>query len=159
MPTDLQGWHPGELAMQSRVNFVEDVVTGYTMIESGMRDQHRIFHSNQLHFVPLTTLDKNGRPWSSLVAGTSGQPGFISCPSATEMLMELKVWRGDPILENLESSKGRWGGRTLVAGVGVEFPTRRRNKFAGWVKDFERRGDDGVFLRLQVNQAIGYATT
>lgn len=155
MPTDLNGWHPGERGIQSRLNFADVVAMNYTWIENGMPDQHRNFHSHNLHFVPLTTLDAHGRPWSSLVAGSSGETGFISSPSDSELEMTLQLWAGDPILHNLESPTKRQDKR-LIAGLGIEFATRRRNKFAGWVTNINRLGVNALQLRLHVNQAIGF---
>lgn len=44
----------------------------------------------------------------------------------------------------------------LIAGIGVEFPTRRRNKFAGVISKLSRREDHNVEMVLLVNEAIGY---
>lgn len=63
--------------------------------------------------------------------------------------MLADVWEGDPIRESLHD-----GG--LVAGVGVELTTRRRNKFAGKVEMSawdERRGRVG--MEIGINEAIG----
>lgn len=153
MPTDLKGWHRGERLVHSRLNYSGTMATAYTWIENGLSEQHRLFHTTRLPFVPITTLDAEGRPWSSLVAGASGQPGFISSPSDSELDMVLTTWRGDPLLENLKSFGKK--SKTLVAGLGIEFPTRRRNKFAGWITRVDET-DAQVHLRVKVNQAIGY---
>ncbi|TDL22199.1 hypothetical protein BD410DRAFT_788922 [Rickenella mellea] len=153
MPTDLKGWHRGERTIQEKLNYAGVMATAYTWIENGLPDEHRMFHTTRLPFVPVTTLDADGRPWSSLVAGESGKPGFITSPNDTELDMNLKVWQDDPIVKNLESF-GKIP-KTLIAGLGIEFSTRRRNKFAGWVTRKDNSQVGHMRLRVNVNQAIG----
>ena len=47
------------------------------------------------------------------------------------------------------------GKKLLAAGIGIEFSTRRRNKFAGYIRDIHKKGDS-YHLEMIVNQAIGY---
>lgn len=47
-----------------------------------------------------------------------------------------------------------------MAGLGIEFSTRRRNKFAGFIRDVSpeqsKEGLDYV-VEMEVNEAVGYA--
>ncbi len=65
--------------------------------------------------------------------------------------MNVRVWEGDPFKENVESFRD---GKMLMAGIGIEFSTRRRNKFAGHVFELRQIGDT-YQLKMVVNQAIG----
>ncbi|CAE6476846.1 unnamed protein product [Rhizoctonia solani] len=144
--TALLGWHPGESAMHTQLNTTQAVQFGYTAVRDHLPLQHRTFHSSNLSFLPLTTLDSSGRPWVSLVT-KNGNPGFVESPSEVELVVDVDVWDGDPIRGNL--GKGR-----LIAGVGVEWTTRRRNKFAGVVRDVTWDGAS-VKLDLGVTQTLG----
>ena len=146
----VQGWHRGEILIHERLGFASDMLNNYTWIKAEMPDQHREFHSTRLPFIPVTTLDDRNRPWSSIFAGRTGEPGFVTSPGSQRLDMEIKVWEGDPFLENSKL----YNGHMLVAGIGIEFSTRRRNKFAGHVFEMEQEND--VFrMKMVVNEAIG----
>ncbi len=153
MSIALNGWHPGERSIQERLNFAGPMAMAYTWIDSSMPEQHRTFHTRNLPFVPITTLDSDGRPWSSIAAGRSGLPGFISSPNETELDVELKLWPGDPMVDSLDAFDGSRG--VLAAGIGIEFSTRRRNKFAGSIFDVRHMDRYTKRLKIRVNQAIG----
>ena len=97
--------------------------------------------------------DAEGRPWSCMFAGASGKPGFVSSPNWVRLDMEVHVWDGDPFKENVNEFSQEGG--MLAAGIGIEFSTRRRNKFAGHISEIRKRGDT-YRLKMMVNQAIGY---
>lgn len=149
----LSGWHPGEIAVQKELGFEQamDMAQGWWWVEDEMPPQHRLFHSTRLPFVPLTTIDAHGRPWSSLVGAADGHLGFIKSPSENELQMTLDIWDGDPIVDNIRSQSGK---DILTAGLGIEFPTRRRNKFAGSIQRYNWK-DGKLKLSLEVNQALG----
>ncbi|KAG8718536.1 hypothetical protein FRC09_012524 [Ceratobasidium sp. 395] len=154
--TALHGWHRGETALQTLLNLKDQVQFDYTLVRDHMPDQHRIFHTSNIAFVPITTLDSAGRPWVSLLSSTSGTTGFITGPSEVELKIEADVWEGDPILRNLNGDfkVGFLDDGPLLAGLGIEWASRRRNKFAGKfykVKLSEKR----LSLGLQVTQTIG----
>ncbi|KAH7320441.1 hypothetical protein B0J17DRAFT_621531 [Rhizoctonia solani] len=145
--TALLGWHPGELALQSKLNHTQAVQFSYTLVRDHLPAQHRTFHTSNIAFLPLTTLDSSGRPWVSLVSSKNGRPGFVQSPSEIELVVKADIWDGDPIKGNLNK-----GG--LVAGVGVEWATRRRNKIAGVVRSVEWDGSE-VKLDMKVTQTLG----
>lgn len=63
------------------------------------------------------------------------------------------MWPGEPLLDTAMTF---WNGdkEMLVAGIGIEFPTRRRNKFAGKVTRLETRNET-LSMDFTVNEAIG----
>lgn len=156
MSVALNGWHAGERSIHSRLNYTGPMAMAYTWIQDSMPEQHRVFHSKNLPFVPLTTLDNDGRPWSCIAAGKDGKPGFISSPNESELDLDVKSWPGDPLLDNLDQIPSH--GKALIAGIGIEFSTRRRNKFAGSVFEVQKTGYLSRRIRLRVNQAIGYVS-
>lgn len=151
MSHGLAGWHRGERAIQQKIGVDGPMRQAYTWIDAEMPEQHREFHTTRLPFLPVTTLDESGRPWTSILAGPTGELGFITSPSYTELRMNIKVWDGDPFFENTKSFGKK---KVLIAGIGIELSTRRRNKLAGHITNLERNGDTAQ-VELVVYQAIG----
>lgn len=114
--------------------------------------EHQLFHSTRLPFVSVTAVDDLGRPWSSIFAGSNGQSGFIRSPTYDKLIMDVHLWEGDPFIENAKLFGSK---RMLAAGIGIEFSTRRRNKFAGHISKLDDKGDTIFHLEFEVNQAIG----
>jgi predicted pyridoxine 5'-phosphate oxidase superfamily flavin-nucleotide-binding protein len=159
MPTDLRGWHAGERLMQGKLNFGGEISMSWTMISSGMDAQHQEFHSTRLPFIPITTLDEVGRPWGSIFAGPGGETGFVKSPDHYTLVMDIDLWDGDPFMRNHKLWKrGQDQKKTLLAGIGIEFPTRRRNKFAGWITDIVVAQGRRFKIGVNVNQALGYVS-
>ncbi|PBK81090.1 hypothetical protein ARMGADRAFT_1091639 [Armillaria gallica] len=149
----LYGWHPGERAIRQKVGYDKDHSLNwlYTSVEGDLPPDHGAFYATRLPFLPITTMDSSGRPWGSILAGPDGEPGFISSPKYTTLSFNVKVWDGDPFVSNVGESRED---EMLMAGIGVEFSTRRRNKFAG--KITKRMGNrDGYHFEVHVNEAIG----
>lgn len=146
----LAGWHPGEVAIQQKLGFdhAMNINRGYLWVSDYMPPEHRIFHNKKVAFVPVTTLDLTGRPWGSLLSNGAGIPGFITSPDDTKLVLDVDVIEGDPIVQNVI------GGQNLIAGLGIEFSTRRRNKFAGRIKAAENF-NSSMKLTLDVTQALG----
>ena len=153
----LAGWHPGEDSIHRRVGVQDFVVQAYTLIDGEMPEQHRTFHTTRLPFIPITTLDNEGRPWTSIAAGASGELGFATSPHYTKLLMNTRLIHGDPLEENVKlfgSGNGNGREKMLIAGIGIEFSTRRRNKFAGHVTAVLQDGEK-LAIELEVTQASG----
>ncbi|KAG8736350.1 hypothetical protein FRC10_009411 [Ceratobasidium sp. 414] len=151
----LHGWHRGEAALQAALNLTEHVQFHYTGVRDHMPNQHRVFHTSNIAFVPITTLDSSGRPWVSLLSSKSGTTGFITGPSEVQLNIEADVWEGDPITRNLKDFKLNFlDDGPLLAGLGIEWASRRRNKFAG--KFFEAKlVEKRLSLGLRVTQTLG----
>lgn len=160
----LKGWHPGEAELQQKLGFADAIRDNWTFIKNAMSEEHRSFHTSNLHFIPVSTLDDRGRPWGSLLAGEDGSVGFATSPDETTLIVDAAVWPGDPALTTIMafSDDQRLHGmsapeRFLVAGIGVEHATRRRNKFAGRLRGIQKNADlRGKFrLEFEVDQALG----
>ncbi|KAJ5387001.1 hypothetical protein N7509_009542 [Penicillium cosmopolitanum] len=139
MAVALHGWHPGEVAIQRHLGFADAVSDSWPIVARSMPDQHRLFHTSNLNFIPVTTIDKHGRPWASIMAGPGGEIGFVTSPSRQTLSIVARLWDGDPILETVAAWMKDSGiyetDSHLIAGLGIEFSTRRRNKFAGRIDD------------------------
>ena len=146
------GWHPGEQAVQKFMSLPERVSAG--AIVNRLPDQHRIFHSTRLHYVPITTLDDQGRPWASILCSAVGMPGFITSPTHSSLCIHARVWPGDPISTTLRHVDDQVDA-PFASGLGLEPSTRRRNKFSGRVSHVRFDGSD-LTLELSVSHALGY---
>lgn len=146
----LRGWHPGEQAVQAIIHLPERVAI--TAIVDRLPEQHRIFHTTRLHFLPVTTLDQQGRPWASILCSNDGTPGFISSPTDALLMVKARLWPGDPIIQNC--SVQLHDRKPLFSGIGLEVSTRRRNKFAGRISSVTFRDLD-VEFSFAVTQALG----
>lgn len=113
--------------------FARRVVRGY------LPDQHREFYS-QLPFVLLGTVDDDGLPWASLVAGRSG---FISSRREKTLTIGAKPMLGDPLNETLKAGAD-------VGLLGIQLETRRRNRLTGRIDAVH---DDG--FSIEVRQTFG----
>jgi hypothetical protein len=149
--TDL---HRGEQKVLSKTGYDKVPSELFNYLSDYLPQQHSEFHSTRLPFLPVVTLDEEGRPWGSILTAKTGQTGFIHSPgySRQTLIIEADLWNGDP-LQNTKSLCGDMESR-LIAGIGVELSTRRRNKFAGSVVKFQRSGN-AIRLELEVNQALG----
>lgn len=143
---DLRRWHPGETSLQEQRGFADDVFEGPGGITPGLLYGSASFLS-QLQFLPLTTLDADGRPWVSLIAGSGGEEGFVQAEKDElgEDRVGVKGVRlpdGTPLAGHLaEMREGEGAEEMLTASVGVLLSNRRRNKYEGWIRE-ARRVDD-----------------
>lgn len=149
----LKGWHPGEAAVQDIIHLPARVPI--TAIVNRLPEQHRLFHTTRLHFLPITTLDDQGRPWASVLTPTNGDVPFISSSDDTHLQIKARVWNGDPAVRNLMDCEST-GERVLISALGIEVSTRRRNKFAGYVENAEVKRES-MSLNIAINEALGYA--
>jgi hypothetical protein len=159
--TSLNGWHPGERAMQHKMGYdkAPGVSEMWRFIYGEMTDQHQKFHTSNLHFLPVVTLDKTGRPWSSILTGEDGNIGWITSSQrvASTLLLKPRVWEGDPFWDNADQFDAQSDEEgMLIAGIGVEVSTRRRNKLAGKIKRLERNSESRrVMFDIRVDEATG----
>ena len=89
-----------------------------------MPPQHMFFFGNLAYFA-VGTLDERGRPWASIL---TGEGGFIRPLNQNHLAMVTEVSVGDPVLENLSRGYTLAEGSRLLAGLGINFTNRRRNK-------------------------------
>ena len=161
MTTALRGWHAGEAAVQQKLGYLEAVADRWQLSENFMREQHRIFHTSNLPFIPVTTTDDAGRPWAALLAGANGQIGFVKSPDSNTLVARVRLWEGDPLLETcrvwLDPEKRIAANpeRFLTAGIGIEFTTRRRNKFAGRIQAVKKLAELDYEILIHVEETLG----
>jgi len=140
MDEPLSPWHDGERAVHRRLRIAEQIEPiGGRNIRPFMPDQHRVFFA-QLPFLVAGSVDRAGRPWASIL---SGRPGFAASPDPR--LLQVAAWpvAGDPLTEALVV-----GGR--IALLGIELPTRRRNRLNGRIV-----AADGDGFAVAAEQSFG----
>jgi hypothetical protein len=133
-------FHPGELAIQARMG-VQDRIDkqGRRVIRAFLPDQHRQFFA-QLPYVIVGTVDTAGHPWASILVGN---PGFLSAPDEHTLQVTAQPLLGDPLETNLAEG-------TDIGFLGIELPTRRRNRVNGVVTYVRNDG-----FEVQVQQSFG----
>jgi hypothetical protein len=104
-----------------------------------MPAQHRQFYA-QLPFMIVGGIDANGQPWPSWRVG---EPGFATSPDDRTLRIAGGEVPGDPLA-------GSWREGALFGGLGIELPTRRRNRVNGVVKAV-----DAHALTIGVSQSFG----
>jgi predicted pyridoxine 5'-phosphate oxidase superfamily flavin-nucleotide-binding protein len=165
MTEALQGWHPGEVALQRQLGYTEAASQSWRYVENFMRQQHRAFHTSKLPFIPITAIDERGRPWASILAGAIGEIGFVKSPDANTLTINARLWDGDPLLNTVKAwldqkmdqsmEQTTFPERFLTAGIGIEYTTRRRNKFAGRIAGVKPITDLDYELNLKINESVG----
>jgi predicted pyridoxine 5'-phosphate oxidase superfamily flavin-nucleotide-binding protein len=138
--TTTNGWHAGEREAQRRAGVAEKLAAhGPRVLRPFMTDQHRQFF-DQLPFLVVGSVDGQGRPWASLL---SGYPGFAGSPDPTTLLVSALPCPGDPLAEALRPG-------AALGILGIELPTRRRNRVNGRVASVTADG-----FSLAVDQSFG----
>lgn len=146
-PAPLSGWdldeapfHAGETAVQARAGVqAKAEVGGRRGIRRFMPEQHRLFFG-QLPFIVLGGIDAQGQPWATL---RIGEPGFVSSPDDRTLRIAGEALPGDPLA-------GAWQAGSALGGLGIELPTRRRNRVNGTVMHIE-----GDTMTVAVRQSFG----
>jgi predicted pyridoxine 5'-phosphate oxidase superfamily flavin-nucleotide-binding protein len=133
---DESPYHEGEQAVQTRAGVRERAEQmGRRMIRALMPEQHRQF-LEQLPFVLVGSVDHEGAPWASVL---TGPPGFVYTPDERTVRVRARI--EPPLTVEL--------GRALGM-LGIELPTRRRNRVNGHVTSVDASG-----FTLTVDQSFG----
>ncbi|MBS7670653.1 pyridoxamine 5'-phosphate oxidase family protein [Croceicoccus gelatinilyticus] len=133
-------FHEGELAMQRAAGVADRMaIVGPKVIRTFMPDQHRQFYE-QLPFLVAASVDEGGDVWATLM---TGEPGFISSPSPTDLSVRATLHESDPALDGL-----REGG--AIGLLGIELHTRRRNRVNGLIDKFGPNQ-----MQIRVRHAFG----
>jgi ferredoxin-NADP reductase/predicted pyridoxine 5'-phosphate oxidase superfamily flavin-nucleotide-binding protein len=133
-------WHDGELIAQQRVGVTERMNgVGRRSVRSYMPDQHRTFFA-QLPFIVAGSIDANEWPCASIL---SGRPGFVTSPDPWTLHIASHPIEGDPLKAVL--ARG-----TPLGLLGIELPTRRRNRMNGRVSMLDANG-----FAVLVDQSFG----
>lgn len=127
---DQSPWHTGELAVQARAGAIQRMeAVGRRVVRPFMPDQHRTFFA-QLPFLVVGSIDAQGWPWASIV---SGAPGFVASPDPRTLHIAARPLDGDPLVAALAPE-------APLGLLGIELPTRRRNRMNGHVITVEAGG-------------------
>lgn len=145
--TPLPGWpyaespfHDGERAIQRRLGIDAKLeAVGRKVIRNLMPEQHRQFFE-QLPLLLVGSVDSDGQPWASVLAG---RPGFVHSPSPQQLDVDAVPLQADPLQRTL--SEG-----AALGVLGIEPHTRRRNRMNGTVIARSGRG-----FSLRVNRSFG----
>ena len=133
-------WHRGEQILQEREGVAERMAElGARIVRDFMPEQHRTFFA-QLPFLVLGAVDQRGAPWAGLVEGPAG---FVHSPDARTLRVEAVLEASDPLAPLLVTG-------AAFGALGIELPTRRRNRANGVVSDRDERG-----FTLHVQQSFG----
>lgn len=139
--TAVSPFHSGEHEIQARVGKRDKIESfGQQAIRSYMPEQHRKFYQ-QLSFIIVGSVDKQGWPWASVI---SGAPGFITSPDATTLTINATVLAGNPIAPQLKK-----GGSPLGL-LGIDMSSRRRNRVNGHVNQVS-----STHFSMSVDQSFG----
>lgn len=133
-------FHPGETAIQQRLGVRDRIEAfGRRAVRDHMPEQHRSFFA-QLPFVVVGSVDGDARPWASLLAGT---PGFVESPDERTLVIRTRPIDADPLASSLAAGAS-------LGLLGIELPTRRRNRANGTVMAV-----DGDGFSVHVEESFG----
>lgn len=139
MSTPSQVWHEGERALQQRNGVAARLAEiGPRVLRDHMPQQHREFFA----LLPLLftgTVDAQGQPWASLLAGP---PGFLSSPAPALLRIAATPLPGDPAADH-------WSPGAAVGLLGLQAHTGRRNRLNGWIDG------TGDAMAVRVGQSFG----
>jgi predicted pyridoxine 5'-phosphate oxidase superfamily flavin-nucleotide-binding protein len=76
-----------------------------------------------LPFIVISFVDEQSRPWGTVLPGI---PGFMQSPTLDTLRIGRRPPAGDPFAAALREG-------TPVGLLGIELPTRRRNRINGFV--------------------------
>ncbi|HIB63661.1 MAG TPA: flavin-nucleotide-binding protein [Phycisphaerales bacterium] len=133
-------FHRGEKEAHRLAGVVEAAERlGSRLVNEAMPDQHREFYQ-QLPLLFVGSLDDQGRPWASVMVG---EPGFAHSPNPRRLVVSATPLPYDPLGDNLKTG-------AQLGLLGLEFPTRRRNRVNGEIGKLLDIG-----FELEVAQSFG----
>ena len=127
-------FHPGELAIQERAGVRQKVRgIGSRGLRSCRAGQHREFFA-LLPWLLVGSVDPDGQPQASVLWGP---PGFAHSPEPERLRIDALAEADDPLHANLRED-------AQLGLLGLELPTRRRNRLNGRVEAVD---DEGFSVR------------
>lgn len=133
-------FHAGEQAVQDRVGVRDRIeALGRKVIRGEMPEQHQTFFA-QVPFLALGVRGEDDWPCATLIGSA---PGFARAPTATSLAVGARPHSEDPAVAGL-----RLGG--AVGVLGIELPTRRRNRLNGRIEALDDKG-----FVIAVDQSFG----
>jgi predicted pyridoxine 5'-phosphate oxidase superfamily flavin-nucleotide-binding protein len=140
IPFERFPWHSGEREAQALAGASARMAEiGPRVIRAAMPQQHRTFFG-QLPFMVVAADDEDGRVQATVLQGSEG---FVRSPDERRLEIGALPWAGDPLAAGLAVGSS-------VGLLGIELPTRRRNRANGVVA---ARGDAG--FAVAVVQSFG----
>ncbi|MGV0762074.1 pyridoxamine 5'-phosphate oxidase family protein [Tistrella mobilis] len=137
------GFHLGERAVQDLYGLGERMASiGAQVFMTALPDPFRLFFMD-LEFLVVASVDGQGLPWASLLAGP---PGFIASPDPRVLSILGAVPAGDPLAANLQPG-------AALGLLGIDLATRRRIRVNGRVLALDR--DGAPRIDLLVDQCFG----
>ena len=143
----MSGWnhqespfHAGEQQVRECLGVRERIETfARHVVRDHMPDQHRDFYAG-LPFVLIGSVDDQGRPWASILAGHRGS---MRTPDAKTLDIKTRPLFGDPLSITAKTGAD-------VGLLGIELETRRRNRLTGRISAVRSDG-----FTIAINQAFG----
>ena len=133
-------WHAGERALHARSGQEERMqALGDRVLRSHLIEQHRLFFP-LLPFLAAGSVDEGGQPWASLLVAA---PGFAHALDEHHLRVQARPLEGDALAATLRAG-------APLGLLGIELPTRRRNRLNGWVHEADAQG-----FTLAVGQSFG----
>lgn len=128
-------WHDGERAMQREAGLPDSFAERAAAVCDHLNEQHRLFFPF-LPFIIVGAVDPDGAPWATIQAGT---PGFLSVPNPFTLHVDAPREAADPADRGMEDGDA-------VGLLGIEMPTRRRNRLNGTIR---RDGPEGYAVAVE----------
>ena len=136
---DTSPFHKGEQELQKRLGVNDQMERmAKRMMRPYMPEQHQDFFA-QLPFIIAGSVDDQGWPWASML---TGNPGFVTAPNPKKLTFNGGRIISDPFWANAQPDKP-------VGFLGIELPTRRRNRVNGVINDA------GETVTMDVVQSFG----
>jgi|GEM_PF-413054 len=149
--------HEGELFLQKKRHTPSEVGRGLPhYIKTDMPAQHARFYA-ALSYLPLATLDEQGRPWASVsVVKSDDDPSIgIRIPHPSELILRTRMSADDPFHRAVRTAANRPETEPLFAGVGIDFSTRSRTKLAGSIHSADVTEPGMLQLHLKSDAHLG----
>jgi predicted pyridoxine 5'-phosphate oxidase superfamily flavin-nucleotide-binding protein len=129
-------WHKGEVELQRHAGVADRMAAiGGHVIRDHLIEQHRAFFP-RLPFVAVGAVDPASDVWATMI---SGEPGFLSSPDPSTLMVAARRDWTDPADAGLENGQA-------VALLGIELNTRRRNRLNGVIR---RRSGEGFVVEAR----------
>ncbi|KAF9946711.1 hypothetical protein BGZ72_011207 [Mortierella alpina] len=157
-------WHSGERKMQDLIHVRDAVQNSSSFFRPFLTTQMQDFVPG-LNYFFIGTLDKQGRPWVSILTGPLG---FLHSPDIKTLEIKTRLHINtietehcdpDPLFFNLLNGETFKDGKHMWGGVALDFTNRRRNKMNGVLYPRDVLAADQssgeLHVRLTVEQTIG----
>jgi len=140
--------HAGERYVQSMRQVPSNHYEYLLDLPSNMPEQHSTFYSH-LQYIPFGVIDKNGNIWSTLLCHPK-----VNIIQSNRLTISTKISIHDPFVQaviSTQNEKNRY-----IAGVGVDFTNRRRNKLNGHIIRSNYNIDDNMLsLTIETYECMG----